>query len=388
MMTVKNQAERFLITVPGIADALHGGTVTSTWNRPVQNAQNLEQSLSQRHYVRSFVETALGKKIPGISHGASNFDFSGLGAVEDERYAASLDSGASLLLRGLHSAFGLHRGFSLSPAMLWYVVLSETALYVGTHAEQCAPIFGATGGQKRRLHIESLVQFGDPAFDWSGTIVKWRPKLEEAMPNGGKAFFPEFSGLSDAEKVALQVGVMDCGQKFFEYTGSTMCGIPRVELQGTVEDWKQLAASIRDLQGLFAGMDIAPYYEHLAPVVDKIVAARSGGGIETDFWNSLYKYKSGSGGPHVTGWITMFVAHTCGYEKKDRLKLREFAPWGKGWAAVRTDFLPSHISSVPVTWNFYGTIYNLNLIGGITGLEYSKDEEMIRPQLGWMMVDA
>jgi hypothetical protein len=48
---------------------------------------------------------------------------------------------------------------------------------------------------------------------------------------------------------------------------------------------------------------------------------------------------------------------------------------------------PSHISNVPVLWDYYGKEVKLTLVGGVTGLELDAKQNMIRPSLGWMLMD-
>jgi hypothetical protein len=376
------------IQVPGISDALNGPIQQDSWRqRRSSSAQDTKpETLLETHDTSGFVRAVL-KREPKQVHGASHRTFSGIGGVVTRYSAEQLGSGASLLLRGLHSAFGLHQGIALDPAVLWYTVLSETGKFVGLNAELCAPIFGGAAGGKRELHVrDDSVRMGDPTFDWTETLMKYQPMLEKEIPDSA-GFFPAFTGLQRQEQLALLVGVMDCAQSFYKYTGSTMCGIPRVELQGEVTDWETLRNAIAGLGEKFKGLPIQPYYDNLLPVIEKIVEARKGGPVDKQFWSSIYKYQSESGGPTVDGWITMFVAHEGIYP--DKVGLRALKPWGEQYGyTIVTRTAPSHLSSVPVLWNYYGNETRLTLVGGITGLDYDAARKMIRPSLGWMLVDG
>ena len=96
---------------------------------------------------------------------------------------------------------------------------------------------------------------------------------------------------------------MDCMQAYFEFSGTSMCGIPFVTLEGTPDDWKLLLAKAAGLA------DLMPMWSaRLVPILQQFVRA-SQGAVDTPFWRSLFSFSSMSGGDRVNGWLMTFLPY-------------------------------------------------------------------------------
>ena len=62
--------------------------------------------------------------------------------------------------------------------------------------------------------------------------------------------------------------LMDSFKEYFSYIVYTECGIPKITLEGTVDDWKKL----RDRALGLAQYDLVWWVEALEPVLDQFVA--------------------------------------------------------------------------------------------------------------------
>lgn len=56
-------------------------------------------------------------------------------------------------------------------------------------------------------------------------------------PEVAEWFQPNFSTTTPTDKVAACVSIMATLQNYFSYVCRTCCGVPKVTLLGTVEDW-------------------------------------------------------------------------------------------------------------------------------------------------------
>ena len=65
------------------------------------------------------------------------------------------------------------------------------------------------------------------------------------------------------ERAAAQVVLMNTLKAYFSYQLVTMCGIPEVTLEGTVDDWKKL----RDKALALAWYDLEWWTKALKPVL-------------------------------------------------------------------------------------------------------------------------
>merc|ERR1739848_753651 len=89
-----------------------------------------------------------------------------------------------------------------------------------------------------------------------------------------------------------------------------MCGIPEIELAGTVEDWRTLRENAKSLLGRF---ELEFWTDKLLPILDRFVEAFEGD-IDTKFWGSIAKLHSthGSGAStYLNGWIQDFFPYQC-----------------------------------------------------------------------------
>jgi hypothetical protein len=172
---------------------------------------------------------------------------------------------------------------------------------------------------------------------------------------------------------ATLVALMDVVSPYYDFRWISMCGIPRIRLEGTGQDWQLLADRVGALEGWFEGLQ--PWLRNLRPVLAAIAAAAAGGPVDQDFWRSIYKRQSASGGDRVTGWITAFFAH------------RYLADGPEPALAdmIEEGNFPAHLSRVPVAWERPDGTLPMAFLGGVLGIE--RDGEWIRPRLGFAVLE-
>ncbi|MEE4419332.1 DUF4419 domain-containing protein [Streptomyces bugieae] len=280
---------------------------------------------------------------------------------------------SSLLLRALHTCFTAHLPLSLSPDVLWYAVVHEVAVHIRLNPETYEGIFTETPG-----HRQTIVVRDDSApLDWERSInLVQQPLRARIGDEAADLFQPTFSTTTDTDATAMLVALMDVVSPYYRFRWQTLCGIPRIRLEGTDRDWRLLAARVRELAEWFEGL--RPWFTALQPVLDAIWATASGWGVDLDFWRSLYKWESASGGDRVTGWITAFFAHR--YTDDGPRPKPSFGP-----GTTAEDDFPSHVSQVPFRWETPTGTLDMAFLGGILGIE--REGEWIRPQLGHAVVE-
>mmetsp|Transcript_1035 Transcript_1035/g.925 ORF Transcript_1035/g.925 Transcript_1035/m.925 type:complete len:138 (+) Transcript_1035:572-985(+) len=104
---------------------------------------------------------------------------------------------------------------------------------------------------------------------------------------------------------------MDAMKNYFEYTVYTSCGIPEITLKGTQDDWKKLREKVYKLKEMNKNnaLKLDFWMETLTSVVDKIVDTALTKEVDVEFWKSIYKWGSGSGGARINGWILAFFPY-------------------------------------------------------------------------------
>lgn len=103
---------------------------------------------------------------------------------------------------------------------------------------------------------------------------------------GGRLYdtcIPKFTQTDNVSLVAFQMTLMGAMEKYFNYNMVCGCGIPKVKLLGTLEDWIMLRNHAEKLKTF----DLDWWINKLLVVLDKLIAAYKGE-IDKDFWNDIY----------------------------------------------------------------------------------------------------
>jgi len=291
----------------------------------------------------------------------------------------------SQLVQVAHNAFSAHAPLSLSPEVIWYAIVHEIAIYIKNNSEYYSEYFTATPSERKKIEVrdDSLVYGGEN--DWGRAIGLFRKPIAELVPTPTvELLLPKFSTSTPESEIAILVSFMDVISKYYSFEMHTLCGIPRIRLEGTPEDWRLIEQHARTCSEIFPGL--VPYFQDLVPVLREFAgAAASSGSTEHGFWTSLYKYKDNSGGPRVSGWITALFAHVptpAGFMMK-----REFDWEGlhDGFGGYGVGDFPMHVSTVDFNWDYYGKNIPMGFAAGILGVDH--DDGFLAPRLGFAVYE-
>jgi len=191
-----------------------------------------------------------------------------------------------------------HYSAVISPTDIMYMVQAELATAVKQNPNAFASMFTKTPGEKQWI----ITLTGSPEEIDVFAVVD---KLRERVPTNVNLFLPEFSTTSIAANLATHVAFCDMVSPYYSY-GTLLCGIPRIEIAGTEDDWKKLSQTLFDLTELFSG-DLKLYLSKVWSLVLNIVKECSRG--NGDFFKRMVSMKRcGSGSQYeITGWILDFM---------------------------------------------------------------------------------
>jgi hypothetical protein len=198
---------------------------------------------------------------------------------------------------------------------------------------------------------------------------------------------PSFSTTGGVERAAAEVVLLDAMQSYFSYEFKTLCGIPHIALEGTPDDWAQLADRTRGL----AQFGLGWWTDALAPVLDQFTAA-SQGRADVRFWQSIYKLDRESGGPFASGWITTLFPYLkdgqSGLATCRNPWLQERTNTAKGSRpqfndGPTTEAFPSGMARAPFVWDYLGKRFAMEFLGGFVGVAQEADTLRLRPEIGW-----
>ena len=184
------------------------------------------------------------------------------------------------------------------------IVLSQFNAYVNAHAEELRTLFVAHEGQR-----ELCVNFQD----WNGMAEEMSKLVTEAVSDAELVswIIPTFSTTTVTDKTVSCMVMMATLKHYFTYGGGICCGIPRVTLEGTKEDWQVLRGKIEKLKEY--GMQCIAWYHLLVPVLDGFVRAFEDpeGTENIKHWQNVVHINSGSGYSDLGGWLTAFCVFSA-----------------------------------------------------------------------------
>ncbi|NVJ05318.1 DUF4419 domain-containing protein [Myxococcus sp. AM001] len=224
--------------------------------------------------------------------------------------------GVHPLLAAVHTAFAEHRPLVLSPDAIWLTMAQGVAQHIRLNAEALrGRLVRHEGRKKLTIELDSLPTT-DSAF--LTLFSAFRFQLREALgPGLPRLLSCDFSTSTDIERMAGDVVLMDAMSPYFDYEMETLCGIPRITLLGTPEDWRSIRRRIDVIQEL----DLAWWTSSLIPIADAFVSAAEGN-PDRELWQQLYKPRKLYGPERSTGWIARlfpYIATHGAYSERNPL---------------------------------------------------------------------
>ena len=300
--------------------------------------------------------------------------------------------GSHQLVDAVGTSFASHYPLVLSPDAIWITISQGLANHINKFAEDVRKRFVAHEGKAQIIIQRDAFIKGAPDNDWEGAFAEFSEKIKGHIGDKNhEMIVADFSTTKAVERAASEVVLMDAMQSYFEYGMMTCCGIPNVELTGTIEDWERLRAKI-DGWTFDGAADLSWWTTPLKRVLDSFVDAARGK-VDKEWWESIYKLNSGHGSgavSKISGWINWLIPYTNSrnwdgdsYQKTTvRNPKMGVSKMEYGDGLTETDY-PGSLSKVPFQWNYLGAIYDMELLAGITAVAQDQTTLAITPNVGW-----
>jgi hypothetical protein len=281
----------------------------------------------------------------------------------------------------VHMAFANHYPLTISPDHIWMCVAQGLSSHVNANAEKLRKMFVKHEGKETLTVRKDDFIKGSPNNPWPDVFDEFSEQIRQHVgAETHDLLTPEFTTTGPNEKAAAQVVLMDTLKNYFEYEVHTMCGIPEITLEGTLDDWKKLRAKTLGL----AKYDLDWWLKPLKPILDQFVDAASGR-IDVSFWRDMYKRNNSSGGPYITGWIiTLFPYLSMGKTRNPYLE-----NWNKEmmFGGVTTTSFPRGVVYTPFKWLYLGNEFPMHFYAGFMSVTQDQHSLALRPQIGWAVAN-
>jgi len=302
-------------------------------------------------------------------------------------------------MAALHLAFNDHRPLSLSPDMIWLLISQGFAQHVNLHAESLRNKLVAHQGQCTITVQRNDFVKGSPKNPWSEVFGEFSAIIRQHLgETTHDLLVPTFSTTGPVEKAASEIVLLDAVRSYFRFELITMCGIPQIQLEGTVADWQDLLQRTKQL----AQFELGWWIEKLIPVLEQFVVTAQGKPSRA-FWQSIYRYEEISGGDIITGWISAFFPYLNNKEtgettRNPTLTANEgslthlFEPdcfeSENPWAELSIDKLSSGLANAPFIWRYLWHRYPMEFMSGFVGVQQDRQTLCLRPEIGWIVCDV
>jgi len=322
-------------------------------------------------------------------------EFEQSSALPDDTVALDF-ADKNMFVESAFQAYKNHFPLKISPDLIWMTIMQGFAQHINKTPEKFRKYFVSHEGKKKIEISRDFWRKGDDN-DWEGTFPEFSDIIEKNLkdPSMRKTIEADFSTTGTIDKIVSQIALMDTVQNYFEYRTGISCGIPSIELSGTLKDWKKLRAKAKKL--LKPQFDVEFWTKHLFPILDSFVDTFKQPEVNTEFWSSIIAHhkrhamcgeKSDDDGKiaHLTGWIQDFFP----YFRNERVnnKLGSWKKYNEDQSShnigMKLSQVPLGISSVPFEWETGpdGKM-DMKFIGAITAVVQDKNTLQLEAKTGW-----
>lgn len=281
-------------------------------------------------------------------------------------------------LGAIHLAFAEHYPLILSPDHIWLVLLQGFGQHIRLHQETFREqIVGFEG--KRLIHVvhQNFLN-GDSTDQWQAVFQDFATEIRRQIPvELGDVFQADFSTSGQLEATIFNMALMYTMKSYFRYM-MTLCGIPNITLEGTVQDWQKIYAK---MQG-FRTYGLAWWVDELEPLIQEFILAAQGQANPV-FWQSIYKHHSASGGEELSGWILAFFPYVN--QPRDAMTQNPYFQKAnqQNWR-IKLGAIPAGSCTIPFTYRAQQDDEML-LEAGFRGISQDPESLAVRPELAWVM---
>jgi hypothetical protein len=299
------------------------------------------------------------------------------------------DNGNQLAL-AVHEAFFQHRPLVLTPDAVWLCIAGGFASHMSLHAEALRSRFVRHEGRITLVVERPDFVLGRPN-PWPEAFAAFSEQIASHVGKARDLVVCDFSTTGPVERAASEVLLMDAFQAYFEYVMMIGCGIPRIHLRGTVEDWRSVRARAR----MLGEYGLEQWVAVLDPVLSQFERAAQGD-VDPSFWRSLFRYESASRVPFLSGWILVLFPYLV---KDGALVWNGYMEqWGRYLTVDSRDIprfeqvgpsmreLPPSLASAPVKVEQAGLVHDMRFVGGMFGVVEDSRDGALAPEFGWAVV--
>ncbi|KAN0019394.1 hypothetical protein ACTFIU_002602 [Dictyostelium citrinum] len=283
-------------------------------------------------------------------------------------------------------AYNNHHHLEIRPDNIWMAISTQFSFYINKFYKELGDRLVDFQNEKKELKVFTDYPILEAPFE------KLVMDMAEQIVNNIKDpsikdwIIADFSTTTPSDKIAYGAVLMSITKKYFYYSISSNCGLPKVTLNGSVDDWinlKERAIRLKEFNNKEDHMN--KWLGYLLPVLDNFIES-SRGNPDKEWWNKIVDYRSRSGGGILTGWLSVFCVFDDDGNFQDNSSTALCRDKSETiWPKVSENYIPYGYTSTPISLtDFDGTKYNSTIYSG--HLTQKIDGTKISPLIDWLIV--
>lgn len=293
-----------------------------------------------------------------------------------------INFGDHSFMQGILEAYMNHKSITLSPDIMWIIVLQGFSYHVSINKESLRSMF-VSFDEKKEITVENfkITPLNAKIADCIDFINQFVNQIGEST---GKELTdilePKFSTTTNVAHTAAMISIMSAMQNYFKYKAMIgLCGFPSITIEGTVEDWELMKSKVEYI----AKYNLQWWTSELMPIIDEFINAKKGI-IHKQFWLDTLKHKNTEGEympGYINGWICRFFPYDKHGRKNNLYELTD-----------DVSLLPSEILNAPFVLNILelpSFKMDCELHSGFFGVKETKTAPgvyNVKPIIGWGLV--
>ena len=203
------------------------------------------------------------------------------------------------LLSTVYEAYNRHYNLRTGPEDWWYTIIQTVALAIDNNSKnnQVRKFFVQHEGKKELEVIVGGGALNVENIDYSWLFNQFSEGIEKNInvPEYVQQMIPDFTTTTSIHKIVSQITLMTSVQEYFEYTVSSLCGIPAIEMRGTKEDWVNLEMKIKALRQTLQPIKNViglgrKWWDKVEEIADKLLNTFNGN-PNKDWWSKIITEK-------------------------------------------------------------------------------------------------
>ena len=288
-------------------------------------------------------------------------------------------------------AFANHYSLEINPDDIWLMILDGFRYHVKSNREALKDKFVSPGTDTVVTFEDNSLTTESTHYEWFWTLANLFEALQSKLPEEtGLPLKTKFSTTSPVDYNISSAMVMAVAAEYYEYVVSTLCGIPKIKINGKKEDWVLLKDAFNRLA---SRLDMDWWAVGLNPVLDEFINVFDGK-INMEHWRGIYKryIPEFCGNVTFNGWISRFFPYT-GLDINESNYLNEtigaYKRHSPDWnEQLDVNNVPRGVTSIRIEWKYLGEMIPLRLYTGFIGVQVDTTTNMLKAARGYALFES